>query len=167
MSELAPTINLRPLTDNDLAFLFTLYASTRANEMAVVNWSESEKQSFLKMQFDAQDTYYRQQFKRASFQVIYDDSQPIGRLYVDRREQEIRVIDIALMSDYRNRGIGKNLMQQLIAEADAANQPLTIHVEHNNPAMSLYKRLGFEHIQDEGVYYLMEWSNHSKNTQAN
>jgi ribosomal protein S18 acetylase RimI-like enzyme len=88
--------------------------------------------------------------------VILCDDQPAGRLYVDRREKEIRIVDIALLPEFRGRGIGTSILQNLIAEAGTAGQTLTIHVEQHNPAMRLYQRLGFRMIGEVGIYHLME-----------
>lgn len=109
------------------------------------------------MQFDAQHRYYHEQFTDGQFDIIERLGNSIGRLYVDRRESEIRIIDIALLPEYRNQGIGEKLMRALLDEAALKGLRVTIHVEHNNPAMHLYRRLGFEHIHDEGVYYFMQW----------
>lgn len=151
-------IDLRSAQDADLDFLYRLYASTRAAEMALVDWSDEQKQQFLRMQFDAQHRFYHEHFTEAAFDIIRQKGQDIGRLYVDRRPAEIRIIDIALMPEYRGQGIGGDIMQALLDEAAADDKSVTIHVEHNNPALSLYQRLGFRHVSDEGVYYLMEWS---------
>ena len=125
--------------------------------MALLDWSDEQKSDFLAMQFNAQHSFYMQQFKQASFDVIEHKGDTIGRLYVDRRPCEIRIIDIALMPESRGKGIGGAIMQTLLDEAAGENKSVTIHVEHNNPALHLYRRLGFRHVSDEGVYYLMEW----------
>ena len=82
---------------------------------------------------------------------------PIGRLYIDRSEDEIRLIDIALLPEHRGKGIGGSLMRQTLDEARLAGKPVRIHVEHNNPARRLYDRLGFRPVEDQGVYDLLEW----------
>ena len=148
---------LRPAGEADLDFLYLLYASSRADEMAILDWSNQQKEAFLRMQFDAQHQYYHEQFSTAKFDIIELDNEAIGRLYVDRRVDEIRIIDIALLPEYRGKGIGGEFMKSLIEEAVSSKLSVTIHVEHNNPAMHLYQRLGFRHIRDEGVYYFMEW----------
>ena len=157
LSDLPEDIHLRPICEQDNSFLYRLYASTRADEMALLDWSDEQKSEFLAMQFNAQHSFYMQQFKQASFDVIEQQGDAIGRLYVDRRPDEIRIIDIALMPAYRGKGIGGGIMQALIDEAAEENKSVTIHVEHNNPAIRLYQRQGFRHVSDEGVYYLMEW----------
>ncbi len=148
---------LRPICENDLPFLATLYATTRQDEMALLNeWNEQQKRAFLQSQFDAQHKFYTQQFSSAQFDIIQLQNKAIGRLYVDRRKDEIRIIDIALLPQYRQQGIGSRYMKMLINEAHAQNQPVRIHVEQFNPARTLYTKLGFQKIQQDGIYILME-----------
>lgn len=126
--------------------------------MAAVPWSDQEKDDFLRFQFDAQHKYYMQQFPKAAFDLVLLGGEPIGRLYIDRREDEIRLIDIALLPESRGQGLGGAIMQDILAEGEEAGKLVRIHVEHNNPAMRLYLRLGFEKIEEQGVYHLMEWT---------
>jgi ribosomal protein S18 acetylase RimI-like enzyme len=148
---------LRPATDADIPFLFRVYASSRADEMALVDWSDEQKQDFLQMQFDAQHSYYHENYAQARFDVIEVDGETVGRLYVDRREDEIRIIDIALLPEFQRRGTGSALIRSILDEARDSGRSVTIHVEQNNPAMALYTRLGFQHVRDVSVYYFMRW----------
>lgn len=150
-------VTFRPIRPEDEEFLAALYASTREEELAPVPWSAEQKAAFLRMQFDAQHQHYRQHYPDARFDLVLAGGEPIGRLYVDRWPAEIRLIDIALVPAWRNRGIGGELLRELMAEAEAAGKPLTIHVERFNPALRLYERLNFRQIEDKGVYHLMEW----------
>jgi ribosomal protein S18 acetylase RimI-like enzyme len=154
---MADGCKLRPATDDDLEFLYRVYAGTRADEMAIVPWTDEEKESFLRQQFNAQRTHYLANYAGARYEVILVDDQPAGRLYLHWREDELRIMDIALLSEYRGRGIGGRLMQDLLDEAAAAGKRVRIHVECNNPARRLYDRLGFRQIDDLGVYHLLEW----------
>lgn len=150
-------ITFRPISDDDLGLLRRIYASTRADEMAVVPWTEAEKVAFLNVQFEAQHKYYQEVFPDAEFSILERDGEPIGRLYLDRREDEHRLIDIALLPEFRGQGLGGELMRGVLDEAASGGKMVRIHVEQNNPAMRLYERLGFEKIEDQGVYWLMEW----------
>jgi ribosomal protein S18 acetylase RimI-like enzyme len=149
-------ITYHPITEDDLEFLYEVYASTREAELTAVDWSHQEKENFLRMQFDLQHKQWIQFYDQAAFEIILIDGNPAGRLYVDRREKEIRIIDIALLTEFRRQGIGSRIMKALIAEADQVNLPLSLHVEMYNPAMGLYQKLGFKKIQEVGVYFLME-----------
>jgi len=151
--------SFRSITDENLSFLKTLYGTTRAAEMAMVPWSDQEKSSFIDMQFNAQHSFYQEQFKQAEFNIVSKNDIDIGRLYTDHRKDEVRIIDIALLPAYQRMGIGKKLLLSVMNTAQQHSLPVTIHVEKNNPAMSLYQRLGFKIIEDQGVYDLMQWSN--------
>ncbi len=150
-------IAFRPITENDMPFLCHLYGTTRADEMAMVPWSDEQKQEFIEMQFNAQHTFYQEQFDQAEFKIVMLEKEEVGRLYTDQRDAEIRIIDIALLPEFRGQGIGHRLLNDIIEQAKHLSLPITIHVEKNNPAMSLYQRLGFTRVEDQGVYDLMRW----------
>jgi GNAT superfamily N-acetyltransferase len=150
-------IALRSVRPDDRVFLLSVYASTREPELATVDWDAAQKAAFVRMQFDAQYAYYQEYYEGAAFNVILVGGQPAGRLYIHRRADEIRIMDIALLPEYCNRGIGTTLLHELQSEAAAAGKPLRIHVERFNPALRLYERLGFRQIDDRGVYLFMEW----------
>jgi ribosomal protein S18 acetylase RimI-like enzyme len=75
---------------------------------------------------------------------------------VHRGPSDIRIMDIALAPGFRGRGIGTSLLRSLMDEADESARKVSIHVEQNNPARSLYDRLGFLPAGEHGVYVLME-----------
>jgi ribosomal protein S18 acetylase RimI-like enzyme len=147
---------LRPATHDDEEFLFQVYASTRAEEMGIVPWDDQQKQEFLQMQFNAQTQYYKQQYPRAVYSIILHDSVSAGRLIVNRGEN-ISIIDIALLPEHRNYGIGSKFIADLKTEAQQTGKPLRLHVENFNRAYQLYERLGFSKIDEAGFYWLMEW----------
>ncbi len=149
---------LRPVTPQDAEFLYRVYASTRQEELARVPWTAEQKAAFLRMQFDAQHKHYTENYSGAQYLIILCEGEPAGRLYVARWEKEIRIMDIAILPEYRNRGLGTFLLQQILAEGQERGLPVTIHVEQFNPALRLYTRLGFRQVQERGVYLLMEWT---------
>lgn len=154
-------LTFRDVVAEDRAFLREVYGSTRESELAMLPWSDEDKQAFLDQQFNAQDRYYREQFRDAAYQVILSDGEAIGRLYLDHRPDEWRVIDIALLPRHRGQGHGTRLMRDILQSAHAAGKPVRIHVERNNPALRLYERLGFEPLEsDHELYLLMECAPH-------
>lgn len=150
-------VSLRSERPEDHEFLRALYASTREAEMAILPWPPDQIAAFLDMQFEAQTSHYAAVFTAAERSIIELEERPVGRLYLDHREDEIRVIDIALMPTARGRGIGGNLLRGVLAAAAQRGVAVRIHVEVNNPARSLYDRLGFREIETRGIYTLMEW----------
>lgn len=151
-------IGLRRIEENDLPFLARVYASTREEELAVTGWNESEKEAFFQMQFEAQHKYYRENYLGADFLVILKDVEPIGRLYLARWKEEIRIVDIALLPANRNGCAGSGLMESILREAEEEAKRVTVHVERFNPALRFYDRLGFRQVEDKGVYLFLEWT---------
>ena len=153
---MSAVVELRPVEPGDEDFLYRVYASTRAEELAVVPWDETQKDVFLRSQFDAQDRWYREHYPRATYEVVSIDGEAAGRLYLHRGEAEIRIVDIALLPEHRGHGVGASLLRDILTEADAAGKRVTIHVERLNPALRIYERLGFSVAEDKGVYLLLE-----------
>jgi ribosomal protein S18 acetylase RimI-like enzyme len=147
----------RRIGEADLPFLAELYASTRRDELAPLPWSEAEKSAFLQMQFQAQHAHYMQHYPDADWLIVEQTGDAIGRLYLETWPSEIRIIDIALMPEARGAGLGQAMLEDVQALAARTGLGVGIHVEHNNPAMSLYRRLGFAKREDKGVYHLLRW----------
>jgi ribosomal protein S18 acetylase RimI-like enzyme len=147
---------LRPVVDDDRAFLVALYGSVREPELAHLPWDETMKGVFVEQQFAAQDAHYRENYPGATLDVVEVDGERAGRLYVHRGPSDIRIMDIALAPAFRGRGVGTGLLRRLMEEAAASGRKLSIHVEMNNPAKGLYERLGFAPAGEHGVYVLME-----------
>jgi ribosomal protein S18 acetylase RimI-like enzyme len=149
-------ISLRPVTDEDRELLFAVYSSTRADELALVAWSDDQKSQFLRHQFQAQDLEYRRAYPDGEFAVIELSGEPVGRLYLRRGASDTRIVDLAILPEFRGRGVGGRLLGDLAREADAAARTLSIHVEAlNSGARRLYERFGFELAEDKGVYLLL------------
>lgn len=147
---------LRPVADDDRAFLVDLYASVREPELAQVPWDAVTLRSFIEHQFAAQDAHYRGNYPGATLDVVEVDGERAGRLYVHRGPRDIRIMDIALTAPFRGRGIGSTLLRALLDEAAATGRKVSIHVERGNPARALYERLGFRQVASTGVYDLLE-----------
>jgi ribosomal protein S18 acetylase RimI-like enzyme len=148
-------ITLRPSTPADRALLEAVYASTREAELALVEWEDAAKRAFVAQQFAAQDRHYREHYPGATLDVIEADGEPAGRLYVHWGDTDIRIMDIALLPEFRGRGIGTPLVRELLAAGRASGRRVSIHVERGNPARRLYERLGFRAVGEHGIYVLM------------
>lgn len=149
---------LRAALEADRVFLDRVYASTREEELELTNWTPEQKAAFCLMQSRAQDAHYRSHYPTAEYYVIESASEAVGRLYIDRWPNEIRIMDLAILPPYRGNGIGTSLLEQLQAEAQAAQKKLSVHVEQMNRALKLYQRFGFTQREQRGVYLLLEWN---------
>lgn len=150
-------VSLRPAGADDEAFITEAYGSTREQELSVVPWSPAQKMAFIKMQHDAQQSHYRKFYPGGEQSVILWQGQPVGRLYVARVEKQIRILDITVLPRHRNRGIGSQIIRELMAEGEKAGKPVAIMVESYNPSLRLFERLGFTQGEAEGAHVLMEW----------
>lgn len=148
---------LLPAQPADAAFLLAVYASTRANEMALVDWTPEQKRGFVQMQYNAQAQHYARVYPGAEYSIILNGKTAVGRLIVNRAHDEILMMDIALLPEYTRAGIGSAIIRELMAEAQQTGKPLRLHVETFNPAQHLYERLGFTKIAESGFYIEMEW----------
>lgn len=151
-----------PAGPADRDTLRRIYASTREEELATTDWGGEQRRVFIEQQFSAQDLYYREYYVSARFDLIQVDGEAVGRLYVDRDQErfpgEIRLMEITVLPEHRGRGVGSQVLQDLMDEAREQGRMLTIHVERFNRALSLYGRLGFRQLEDKGVYLLLGWS---------
>ncbi|HEY6229825.1 MAG TPA: GNAT family N-acetyltransferase [Pyrinomonadaceae bacterium] len=154
------TVTLRPVADADEPLLLEIYASTRAEEMAMVPWTKEQQEAFVRMQFASQQEHYKKLQPNANHDIIMLNGRPVGRLYVARTEARIEIMDITLLPPDRNSGIGSRLIQELMAEA-SPSRPLRIYVETFNPSLRLFERLGFKAVDEQGIHLLMEWVPHS------
>jgi len=162
----AMSITLREAREEDEALLRKVYASTREQELALVAWSDEQREAFLRMQFDAQHLHYHSQFPEASYQVIVREDEPIGRIYVLRLEEEIRILDVTLLPQYRNAGFGTSLIREILNEADQTGKAVNIWVEDFNRSRGLFDRLGFSKVQEDGVNWLLEYRSKTVNRKS-
>jgi ribosomal protein S18 acetylase RimI-like enzyme len=151
-------ITLRPATPADYHFMRLLYGSTREEELKQFPFDELKKKEFLDQQFGAQYQHYQLHYPTCERNIIEKDGQAVGRLWIDEWRDQIRLVDIALMPEWRGSGIGSMLVDDVLARGVRAGKPVTIHVESYNPALRLYERLGFEKVDTNGVYFLMKWT---------
>jgi ribosomal protein S18 acetylase RimI-like enzyme len=151
-------IMLRPVTEADSGFLFSVYASTREQEMALVPWTTEQKETFVRMQFEAQQRHYAAEHPRAQHAVICLDQSPVGRIYFDPNSEAFHILDVTVLPQYRNQGIGSILLGRILEQARATAKPVTIYVESYNPSLRLFERLGFSRAAENGLNLLMKWT---------
>lgn len=149
---------LRSVTSDDEEFLLKVYASTREAELSQVEWPTGQKEIFVRWQFELQRREYDARFPDARYDVILVDDQPAGRIWIGSDDEQIRLLDIAILDEFQNRGVGTILLRGLMAEAARANKYLRHMVfVLNDNAHRFYERLGFVIIEDLGAYKHMEW----------
>lgn len=156
-ADILNSIRLRPATIDDEDFLLEVYKSSRGDDLRELGWSEDRIEEFLRMQYEAQQRFFDSEYRQANNQIILLEDRPVGRLFVDRREHEIRCIDVTLLPEYRNAGMGTFLLRQLQDEARHASKPLRLQIIRFNRAVNLFERLGFMRTSETGMHFQMEW----------
>lgn len=153
-----PNVTLRLVTNEDDPFLLEVYGSTRVDELGQVEWEQGQRETFLRWQFDMQRREYDTRFPDARYQMILIDGEPAGRIWTGEDEEQIRLLDIALLPQFQKRGAGTLLLRELMNEAASAGKLLRHMVfVLNNDAHRFYERLGFVVIEEVGAYKHMEY----------
>jgi ribosomal protein S18 acetylase RimI-like enzyme len=151
--------SLRPVTEQDEELLIRLYASTRADEVAAWGWSTEQQDAFLRMQYHAQKRTYELIYSDSTQSVIEtDQGQPAGRLILSYDNGDTVLTDIALLPEWRNRGIGAAVIAGVLEKAGQDNRAVRLQVLKGSPAARLYERLGFIATGESATHITMKWS---------
>jgi GNAT superfamily N-acetyltransferase len=148
-------LTLRPATQADTGFLHAVYASGRTEELAVVPWSAEQKTSFLRSQSEAQLAYYAEHYPHAEFSIIVHEGSDIGRVFLEHRDEDLRLMDMGLLPEHRGNGVGTALLRDMVERSKSIGLPIVLHVESFNPARRLYERFGFVDDGEVGAYRRM------------
>jgi ribosomal protein S18 acetylase RimI-like enzyme len=149
-------VTLCPFSSEHQDFLYRLYANTREQEFASLGWPAMQLETFLRMQFNAQQRWYETAYAQAEHQIILLNGEPVGRILIDRATDFALLVDIALLAEHRNLGIGARLLRELIEQSEKTGIPIRLQVMKTNPAQHLYERLGFVKTGEDEMYLQME-----------
>ena len=129
-----------------------MYAAGRTEELACVPWTTEQRTAFLRAQSHAQLTHYREHYPRAEYSIIVSEGRDIGRMFLEHRDEDLRLMDMGLLPEHRGHGVGTALLTDVIVRAEALGLPIVLHVESFNPAKRLYERFGFIDDGEVGAY---------------
>ena len=152
------SITTRSVKPEDQSFLVELYKSSRGDDLRGLGWDEQRISEFLDMQYEALQSFYDSDYREAADELILLEDKPIGRLLIESRPHEIRCIDLGLLPEYRERGLGTGIIQKLQEKARRDNQPLRLQVIRFSRAVNLFDRLGFVRTSETGTHFQMEWT---------
>ncbi|RTM01630.1 N-acetyltransferase [Ancylobacter aquaticus] len=148
-------LSLRLETSEDAPFLAALFASVRGPEFEGNGWPDAVRSAFLAQQFRFQRAHYTHHYADADFRIVERQGAPVGRFYLHRGPTDHRIVDISLLPEARNRGLGGALLDIACAEASRLGRVVSLHVEKTNPAQRLYRRKGFVPAGESGPSWLM------------
>lgn len=148
--------SLRPATAADSEFMHAVYASARTEELAPVPWTNEQKTEFLRSQSHAQLTYYAEHYPNAEYSIVTLNGVDVGRMLTEHHAEDLRLMDMGLLPEYRGQGVGTALVTDVVARGEALGLPVVLHVESFNPAKRLYERFGFVDDGEVGAYRRMK-----------
>ncbi len=154
---MSPSTVLVSVTESDEPFLSNFYALTRAPELSVVPWSDDQKRAFLQSQFEAQNRYYRERYPNASFEIIKINDRAVGRFYHAELADEIRIIDLAFLPEDFDEKIFIELVREILQKGEQAGKPVRTFLENFDPTTEIFRNLGFEKIEEHGIYFLWQF----------
>jgi ribosomal protein S18 acetylase RimI-like enzyme len=157
IEHIQPSIELRTVTDADRDFLLRVYEASREIELGMTGWNSDLRRAFVEHQFTAQDSHYREHYGDASFDLILFEGKKAGRLIVSRCNEEIEILDITVLPEFRNRGIATSLVRSILAEAKASGQVVVIYIESFNPSQDHFGKLGFIAAGGDELVRRFEW----------
>ncbi len=158
----APPCFLRPAQPEDEPFLFKLFAESQ-QQLAFLRSDERLWQSLVEMQHRGRKLSYAAAFPKASDSILCldegsDGNTPVGRILVNRGQQTWRIVDIAVLMQHRGKGLGTMGLRESQEQCRQAGATLELEVSPQNPALELYKRLGFQ-ITGVGILAVrMAWN---------
>jgi len=142
---MAQPISYRAAVDADLDFLWNLHrAAFQEYVDAIWGWDDAD-----------QEQRYRNKFDPAGLQVIQLQGQDAGVLWVEEKADHIYLDYIAILPQFRNQGVGTQVVRQIIATAAAKGLPVALQVLRGNPARRLYERLGFVVTEETAEHFRM------------
>lgn len=140
-------IQLRSAAAADEPFLFSLFAADKAVEFSPLGWSAEQLQPLIEMQFRARQQGWAQIYPDALDSILcLEHGVPVGRRLMSRQADSYRLVDLAILSTYRNRGIGTWALRSAQELAASESVSLRLRVVRANPALRLYQQLGFVNI---------------------
>lgn len=151
-------IVLKKRTTDDADFIFQLFSEYKTEELCADNWPEEMKQQIISMQFNAHEQHYRTNLPDASDSIVFFKNEKAGRIIVHETPESFHIADIILLKEYRNKGIGRTLLERVIKKARQEGKTTRLKVNKGNRAIGLYKKIGGEIIRESATNYVMEFN---------
>lgn len=139
-------------------FVYNLFCSHKIKELNAELWTEHMKQQICVMQFNAFEKSIVHNYENIKDLLIVDDGVSKGRLILSELENSILIVYIGVLTEYQNKGIGREILQLIIKNATEKEKKLSLTVSKNNPASDLYLKLGFVINSVDDICYSMTYT---------
>jgi ribosomal protein S18 acetylase RimI-like enzyme len=155
---MSQVLTLRPARTDDQEFLYRLFYSVYSEKLQLVPLSAEEKKALVELMYQGFICHYNSLAPASDDRLVLLDNESIGRMILLQTREEIRLADLAILPQYRRRGIGSALIGQLQTESTMSKRPVRLQVARFDHALRLYQRLGFYKTDAIGPYLHLEWS---------
>jgi ribosomal protein S18 acetylase RimI-like enzyme len=89
--------------------------------------------------------------------LVLVGSQVAGLLAVEEHADHVWLVKVYLFEAWRSQGIGRRLVEQVIARGRELSKPVRLRVLRvNERARSLYESLGFRVVEEQPERFIME-----------
>jgi ribosomal protein S18 acetylase RimI-like enzyme len=144
---MAPQVSLRPSRPSDYQFALYLYLeSTKRLLLQLGRWDESRVVARFKAGYKPEEV-----------QVILSDAVDIGWIQASNSADELHLDQLHIINHFRNLGIGTGLIHDLQDRARRTGKTVGLNVIRGNPAIVLYRRLGFRIVGEDEEKLKMRW----------
>lgn len=151
-------IHTRPIVPADEELLRQCHRTARYGELDQLGWSDEQKDLFLLTLYERQHQIYSMHYNWDDFAIICVDNQDAGCLLLAENEQQIELVDFALLSDFQKQGIAKTVIGQLQDRATAANKPIVMVLARSNWGYEFYLKMGFVELKPtSGDAWKLSW----------
>src|SRR5580693_5097548 len=151
-------LTLRPSRADDQEFLHRLFCSVHSEKLNLALLSVEERNRLIGLMYQGFAGHYSTIGPAADDRIVLLNNESIGRMILLQTREEIRLADLAILPQYRRRGIGSALIGQLQTESTMSKRPVRLQVAQFDHALRLYQRLGFYKTDAIGTYLHLEWS---------
>jgi ribosomal protein S18 acetylase RimI-like enzyme len=143
----APILSLRPVEGSDEPLLLRIFAESHCAGFELLGLEPAALDGLIRMQFQARQAQYRMHPGATDYLIcrnVDHGEAVLGGCWLSDTAEQVRVLDIAVLTEHRRRGVATTVLAQLCAQAAIAGKPVALSVWHENaPARELYRALGF------------------------
>jgi ribosomal protein S18 acetylase RimI-like enzyme len=159
MKKITNEIILRPRRADEETFWREVFYDSVREHFATLNLPENKLNNLLEFQFQAQNFDYEKNYPKGSNDIVLFKNVSAGRIILSTEDNDLHLIDIAILSKFRNQRIGTKILKWLFEQSRQTKLPIRFYVEKINPAFRLYERSGFRVVADVTSHFQMEWCN--------
>ena len=139
--------------------MITLQPATKEDSKFAHETHHEAYRDVVQKQFGAwndteQDRFFDESWDEKTHEIILFKDEPCGYLSRERQSDGIHIHELVIHPKFQNQGIGSNILQGIISEANSKGLPILLQTFHANRAVELYKKFGFKEYKRTATHIL-------------